>query len=315
MQAQNTPFRVGDATITKLPEITLEKADIGALFPDGDPAALIADADRWGSPSFDRERGVLRQSIHAWLVKTPTHTVLVDTATGNAKQRPTMPVLHQLDEPFLERLHQAGVAPDAVDLVLLTHIHADHVGWNTVLRDGRWQPTFPNARHVFSAREYAYNAALTEGAAQAATMRQQAGLGDAVRQPAPGVFDDSIEPIVDAGLDRRIVIDDTDVESFVFHATPGHSIDHASISFTSGGETALFWGDVMHHPLQFLHPELNSVFCEFPEAAREARQRAMRYAADHEALVFTTHFADSSAGRVSRRPDGFDWHFRGGETA
>jgi len=308
MAIQET-FLVGDMRIIKVPELALDTVDATQLFPEDDLKELLNDAGHWGQRSYDFEHGLLRQSIHAWVVQTPTHTVLIDTATGNDKLRPTAPLFHQLKEPFLERLQAIGVSPEKVDFVLLTHLHADHVGWNTRLQDGRWVPTFPNARYVFSEREYNYNLALSRERGAVAGIQQQAGIGAPRRQPLGGVFEDSVMPIVEAGLDQRIRIDNTVIEGFCFHATPGHSIDHASISVTSKGETALFWGDIMHHPLQFRRPETNSVYCEFPLAAQQSRHKAMRLAAELDALVFTTHFADSSVGKVSQQNHGFDWQF------
>lgn len=302
-------FFVGDARIIKVPELALDTVDIAQLFPEGDLRMLSSDAIHWGKQSFDFERGLLRQSIHTWVVQTPTHTVLVDTATGNDKQRPTAPLFHQLAEPFLERLQAVGVSPESVDLVMLTHLHADHVGWNTRLQGKRWVPTFPHARYIFSEREYAYNLALSQDRMKVGSIQRQAGAGTPRHEPLDGVFEDSVMPIVEAGQDQRIVVDNTVIEGFRFHSTPGHSIDHASISLTSGGETALFWGDAMHHPLQFRHPEINSVYCEFPQAAQRSRHKVMHLAAELNALVFTTHFGDSSVGRVSRHAHGFEWQF------
>jgi glyoxylase-like metal-dependent hydrolase (beta-lactamase superfamily II) len=197
-----------------------------------------------------------------------------------------------------------------VDLVLHTHLHADHVGWNTSKVDGGWVPTFPNARHIFSGRECAYLAALSASDGSDAAIRAEAKLGRMTHLPLSKVYEDSVRPVIDAGLAREIVVDGTEVvEGFSFFPSPGHSIDHACIRFSSRGEYALFWGDVMHHPLQFMKPDWNSVFCEFPDAALKSRRWAMNHAAETDALVFTTHFAESSAGRVSREGDRFAWHF------
>lgn len=315
MSDPNPTYRIGDAEITRIPEIPFEDADIATLYPQSEPAALAPDAGRWGPEHFEARSGKLRLSVHAWLVKTPAHTLLVDTAAGNGKDRPEAPALHRLNEPFLARLEAAGATPADIDRVLFTHLHSDHVGWNTVWRDGRWQPTFGNALHVFSQREYDYNAALTHDTGDAETIRQQADLGTRLRLPSRSFFADSVEPVMTAGLAQPIAIDDTAFEGFVFHRVAGHSIDQAAISYTSGGETALFWGDVCHHPLQVRHTDVNSMFCEFPQAAVAARRWALGYAADHQATVFTTHFGGGSAGRVVRDGDGFDWHFGQGGAA
>jgi glyoxylase-like metal-dependent hydrolase (beta-lactamase superfamily II) len=307
--------RVGDATVTKITELALDAAEPGNLYPNqiDVPAAVEETRALWPG-SVDPRTGLLRQSIHTWLVRTPTRVILVDTATGNDKDRPNLPILDHLDGPFLDRLEAAGARPEEVDLVLLTHLHVDHVGWNTRKVDGRWVPTFPNARYVFSGRERAYLAALSASDGSDAAIRAEAKVGTMPHPPMlgiyEGVYEDSIRPVMDAGLAREIVVDGTEaVEGFSFLPIPGHSIDHACIRFTSRGEQAFFWGDVMHHPLQFVRPDWNWVFCEFPDAARESRRWSMIHAAETGALVFTTHFAESSVGRVSREGDRLAWHF------
>src|SRR5215469_11879086 len=307
--------RVGDATVIKIPELALDASDPAFFYPGqvNVPAAVEETRKLWPG-SVDPQAGLLRQSIHAWLVRTPTRVILVDTGAGNDKDRPNAPSLNHLNGPFLDRLKAAGARPKEVDLVLLTHLHVDHVGWNTKKVDGRWVPTFPNARYIFSRRERAYIAALSAADGSDAAIRAEAKLGPRPHPPLPliyeGVYEDSLRPVIDAGLAQEIVVDGTEaVEGFSFLPNPGHSIDHACIRFTSRGEQALFWGDVMHHPLQFVRPDWNSVFCEFPDAARKARRWAMNRAAETNALVFTTHFAESSAGRVSHVGDRLTWHF------
>jgi len=305
-----TTHRVGDATVTKLFEIGLDAVEGSFLFPGIDPGSIAREGRGFGPGSVDPNTGSLRLSIHSWVVRTPERVILIDTATGNDKERPGAAVLHRLNEPFLDRLRAAGVAPEDVDLVLMTHLHADHVGWNTHLVDGRWVPTFPNARHVFSGREHAYLAALSAGDGSEAAIRDAARLGPMAHPPLEGVYEDSVRPIVEAGLAREIVVDGSEVvDGFRFLPSPGHSIDHACISFTSRGERALFWGDVMHHPLQVARPDWNSVYCEFPEAARTSRRWAIDHAVETGSLVFTTHFAESSVGRIGRDGDRFAWRF------
>jgi len=310
MERSPSVYHVGNAIITRLPELALEGVDAHVLYPGSDPAVAKAEGRRFGPGSVDPRTGLLRQSVHAWLVRTPSQVILIDTATGNGKDRPGMPLFDHLNEPFLDRLRFAGARPEEVNTVLHTHLHVDHVGWNTRKVDGRWVPTFPNAQTIFSGRERAYSAALAAADGSEAAIRAEAGLGRMVREPACGVYEDSVLPVIEAGLAREVVIDGTEViEGFRVLPSPGHSIDHASISFTSQGEQALFWGDVMHHPLQFSRPDWNSVYCEFPDAATKARHWAMAHAADTNALVLTTHFAESSAGRVSRDGNRFTWQF------
>jgi glyoxylase-like metal-dependent hydrolase (beta-lactamase superfamily II) len=307
---ENAVYRVGDATITKISELTLEGIPASYLYPGSDPVAAEAAGRDLDPASIDPLTGLLRLGVHAWLVHTPAQVILVDTASGNDKTRSGSPAFNQLNEPFLARLKAAGASPEEVDVVLHTHLHVDHVGWNTHRVDGRWIPTFPKARHVFSGRERAYLAALAMGGDAGEAIRAEAKLGPMAALPDFEFFQDSIVPVIEAGLAREIAVDGTEVmEGFSYLPSPGHSIDHACISFVSQGERALFWGDVMHNPIQFAQPDWNSVYCEFPDAARQARRWAVAHAADTDSLVFTTHFAGSSVGRVSRDDGRLTWRF------
>lgn len=306
MTKETKTYHIGDAAITRIDELSLAAFQFDMLYPGADPEALLRQRARLEAGSFDPATGTFIQSIHSWLVRTPHHTILIDTATGNDKNRPDIPPLHQLNAPFLARLAAAGVAPEEVDYVLLTHVHADHVGWNTRLVDGRWTPTFPNATYIFSRIEQAYGESLADGAEPAA----DPALGPALRKPADRVYDDSVRPVIDAGLARLVTVDGSEVlKGISFIPTPGHSVDHASIRLVSRGEQALFAGDVMHHPLQVYEPSLNSCFCEFPQAALRSRNFVLEDAADSGATVFTTHFAQSSTGRITRSGERFAWQF------
>ena len=306
MTQETKTYHIVDAAITRIDELALAAFQFGTLYPGADPEALERQRGRLEAGSFDPATGTFIQSIHSWLVRTPHHTILIDTATGNDKDRPDIPPLHRLNQPFLARLAAAGVTPEDIDYVLLTHVHADHVGWNTRLVDGRWVPTFPNATYIFSRVEQAYGESLAKGAEP----DTNPALGPALRKPADRVYDDSVRPVIDGGLARPITVDGGEVlEGISFIPTPGHSVDHASIRLVSRGETALFAGDVMHHPLQVYEPSLNSCFCEFPEAALRSRKFALEDAAERGAAVFTTHFAQSSAGRITRNGERFAWQF------
>ena len=311
-------FRVGHATITKIPELSLEVFRPIDLLPQEDPERVQQLASALPDDDVDHANGILRLSIHCWLVRTPDRVILIDTGTGNGKDRPTIPVLNQLNVPFIERLKAEEISPNDVTDILVTHIHADHVGWNTQLERGEWRPTFPKAKHYLSKLEIDYNAALAGGdEAKVASIVADAGLGAPLHPPAPGVYEDSVAPIIKAGLATAINVDGSEpVPGFRYIKTPGHSIDHASIMFEHGGEKAFFWGDVAHHPVQLAADSCswNSGFCEFPNAARSSRRKALDLAADTGALVFTTHFAGTSVGRVRRDGDRYVWQSVKGES-
>ncbi len=201
--------------------------------------------------------------------------------------------------------------PEKVDYILLTHIHADHVGWNTRLEGKSWVPTFPNATIICSDREWQYGAALASGDEVAVrSIRNAAGLGYPIRLPVSGVFADSMQPVEATGRLKRVAIDGSEVLPGIrFVPTPGHSIGHAAISISSKGNEAVFGGDVLHHPFELHDPDLTSMFCEFPDAARESRRRLASQLADTGVPYFSSHFPDTSWGRILRDGDAFRWEF------
>ena len=310
----NPPFdnppvinRVGNATIQKIWETDLNGMTFRQLFPGFEDRARVEHPDWFPDGTADAEGHAL-MSVHSWLVRHDGRTILIDAGAGNDKPRPQQKVLDHLATPFLDRLRFAGVAPEEVDTVLVTHIHSDHVGWATRLQNGRWLPTFPNAQIVVSNLEYVYGQALTEDDAVGVdAARAQAALGEPVRTPVSGTFDDSIRPLDPAKL-RRIAIDGAEVLPGIrFMPTAGHSIDHASIELTSHGEVALFPGDVFHHPVEVYDPGLVSVFCEFPDASRAARAWLLDHAATSNAWIFSSHFPGTSAGRIVRADGRYAW--------
>ena len=308
MQHLNKTYQIGGATVTRIDEIPLPNVDPSVLYPDLDPSALERYGRFLGDGSYDGNAGTLTESIHTWLVRFSGYTMLVDTGVGNSKTLPATPQFGHLDLPYLDRLLAAGVQPEMVDFVLLTHVHMDHVGWNTRFEDGRWLPTFPNAKYIFSRTEQRYNASLS-GHKPAPDLPPPT-LGKPVRQPAPNVYEQSVAPIIESGLAELIDVGGAEfLDGISFLPTPGHSVDHASIRLRSGGQEALFLGDVMHHPLQVHRPDLRSVYCEFPEASQASREWILSYASENHALCFTSHFAESSAGYVSRGTEGFQWQF------
>ncbi len=289
-------YTVGDATVTKISEQTLDAVAPAWLYPDWDPREIEKHA-AWLVPgNMDPGREHLIISIHAWLVRLNDKVVLIDNGSGNDKERPRNPVFHREHTPYLENLAAAGVRPQDVDFVLNTHLHVEHCGWNTRLVGGEWVPTFPNARYVFAKTELDYYAS--------------AESHNEVNVPSLGVYEDSVAPIVRAGLAQTIGAEGGQVlKGLTMIPTPGHSIGHMSISLKSNGHEALFAGDVMHHLIQVYRPEWNTIFCEWPDKARAARLWALDYAAERQLMLFTTHFAEASAGHVARDGDHYAWSY------
>lgn len=303
-------FELGTSIVQKVVEMDLNGMTLQQLMPAVNVEVLKHHPDWLPTGTSDADGHALL-SVHSWLVRHEGRTILIDTCAGNDKARPQQPVLDHLSTPFLDRLAAAGVSPGDVDIVLHTHIHSDHVGWDTKLEGDRWIPTFPNAEVICSDLEWRYGAALADGdEAGISAARHEAGLGEPIRIPVSGTFDDSIRPLQGKTAIRRISIDGGEVLPGIrFIPMPGHSIDHAAIEITCDGKAALFSGDTFHHPLEIYSPDLVSSFCEFPEAARRSRRAFMERAVETEATVFTAHFPQSSVGRIRRSGDGFQWQF------
>ena len=308
---QQRPFHIGNTRITKVLDLYLNDFTVGQLFPEFNPEILANTPGMFDSRIYNAANGKVTLSVHTWVVHHEGMVILIDTGAGNSKERPQLPVLHHLNEPYLERLEAVGVQREHVNYVLLTHIHADHVGWNTTRDGDRWKPTFPNATVICSDREWQYSAALAQGNEEAAsTIRSDAGLNEPKRLPTPGVFADSMAPVEAEGKLQRIAVNGTEVlKGIRFLPTPGHSIDHAAISITSGGHEAIFGGDVVHHPFELNEPDLVSMFCEFPEAARRSRRQLATRVSESGALYFSSHFPVSSAGRITTSDNSFKWTF------
>jgi glyoxylase-like metal-dependent hydrolase (beta-lactamase superfamily II) len=284
-------YTVGDATITRVTDRLLDTLGGPRIFPDWTPEAVQREVRGMVPEHLGDDGERLVMSVHSWLIRVAGKTVLVDTGIGNGTDRPFNPAFHQLNTNYLGRLARAHVTPEDVDLVLLTHLHVDHVGWNTVKVGDAWLPTFPNARYVYARAEEAF---FDTPAGQSRRM----------------VFEDSVLPLIEAGVTDRIGEDGGRYdEHFRFHPTPGHSPSHMSIELSSAGESALFGGDVMHHPIQLAHPDWNSGFCEDPEIARRSRAWALDFVKDRDALYFSSHFADTSVVRHAPANGAVPWAF------
>lgn len=246
------------------------------------PEALREHA--WLFPDFVTVEGHLRFSIHALLVEAPGIRLVVDTCVGNDRPR-GMTGGVALATGFLKSFADAGWTRDGVDAVVCTHLHVDHVGWNTMLVDGAWVPTFPKARYLLGRAEYEHWC-TEEGEA---------------RQ----ILADSVQPIFDAGLAELVEMDHQISPELRLVPTPGHTPGHVSVAIESAGERALITGDFTHHPCQMAHPEWSPVFDVDPQAAAVLRRRMFADIADQPVLVIGTHFAAPTAGHVKRDGDAF----------
>jgi glyoxylase-like metal-dependent hydrolase (beta-lactamase superfamily II) len=264
------------------------------MFPEFGESTLAEHG--WLSPTYyDTQSKRLLMSIHSWLLRTRHHTVLVDTCFGNHRNRPGFRAGHQLDTPWLENLAAAGVQPEDIDIVMCTHLHIDHVGWNTRLENGRYVPTFPNARYIFSKRDFDHYDADNKR--------------DPKIRAQHGAFDDAVLPIVSAGkaqmVDGDYAIDD---ELSIRHAA-GHTPGSITLEAKSKGESGLFTGDILHHPIQVWHPEWNSKFCFDPTSAARSRRQVLEHCAEHGALLLPAHFAAPHCGYVRAQGERFRFEF------
>ncbi len=288
-----SPWRIGETTVTRIEE----QLGYGSFPPEqyfaGFEREVLERNLGWLVPNhYVPSENMLITSVHSWLIRTPRHTILLDCCAGNHKDRPWWPRFNQLDTPFLERLRAAGCAPEDVDIVLCTHLHADHIGWNTRLKNGRWVPTFPNAKYLFSRIENdfwdpAINVALAD---------------DPARRIA---YVDSVLPVVEAGqavlVEGTHAIDDT----LLVEPAPGHTPGHVLLKLLAAESGGVFCGDVLHHPLQIYAPHWNSQFCLMPDQARATRRRVLEHCAEHRALLFPTHFGAPHVAAIDAVSSGF----------
>ena len=296
-------WTVGDTTVTRIEEqVGPNDMPAGVFLPLLDRERFAAHL-AWMVPThYDPTADKLITSNHSWLVRTPQRTILVDSCAGNHKERPWLPRFHRLDTPFIERLAAAGARPQDIDIVLCTHLHADHVGWNTCLSDGRWVPTFPNAKYLFSRLE---------------NERWDPSVGQR-RRENPGraaMYDDSVLPVIEAGqavlLEGEHEIDD----HLRIEPSPGHTPGHVILKLGHGHASGVFCGDVLHHPVQVHEPGWSTRFCDDPLMAATTRRQVLAECAETRSLLFPTHFAAPHVVRIDMRREAFEPRFVAPATA
>jgi glyoxylase-like metal-dependent hydrolase (beta-lactamase superfamily II) len=286
-----TDVKLGDITVTRIEETHGPIMPADQFFPDV-PASLWDEERPVLAPDhIGTGDNMIRVAMQSWLVRSEGKVILIDTAVGNDKARPAVPPWDHQQLDFLGNLARAGVQPQDVNLVVSTHLHSDHIGWNTRLVDGTWVPTFANAIYLMPRLDFdfwnpANNPAITGG-------------------PNENAYEDSVAPVHAAGQvtlwDTTYTIDG----NLRLEAAPGHTPGSAVVMVQSRGEAALFAGDLVHSPLQIAHPGHNSCFCHDAAQALRTRRRLLSWAADTRALVMPAHFSGHSALTIEHQSSDF----------
>lgn len=271
-------WKIGNVEITRVVEV-VSPVPATVLIPQATPEA-IADLGSWLQPHFADAEGNLLLSIHAFAVRSGDTRIVVDTCLGNGKDRP-IPDWNNLQSALLDDLTSLGFGREAVDRVLCTHLHFDHVGWNTMREGDAWVPTFPNARYLMAEQEWAY--------------------WEHEEDPyAPEAKQDSILPVFEAGLVDLVETDHVLTDEVRLIPTPGHTPGHVSVHISSGGEEAIITGDLFHSPLQMAHPDWKDSADVDAPMAHATRCSFLEQNADKPVLILGTHFAAPTAGHILR---------------
>jgi glyoxylase-like metal-dependent hydrolase (beta-lactamase superfamily II) len=273
-------WQVGDVRITRVQE--LEAPGMRFIVPNATIENVAAIP--WLTP-FLAANGDAVGSVHALLLEVDEHRLIVDTCIGNDKER-RIPAWNKRQGPFLAQLTAAGYPPERIDTVICTHLHIDHVGWNTRLVDQRWVPTFPQARYLVAQTEWAHWSQSEDRWTQI-------------------VMADSVRPIFDAGLVDLVAVDHQVHDTIRFEPTPGHTPGHVSVHISSRGEEAVITGDLVHHPCQFARPDWGSSADTDATQADRTRKAFMARYADTPTLIIGTHSAGPTAGRLVRDGDAY----------
>ena len=288
---------IGDVTITSFIERDGPWRTPEAMFPKAaaQPELLAERLKEVEPETYDPVTGKMVVTYQTYVVRTPRHVILVDTCTGEDKGWPAP--MDYPKQPWVDGLKAEGLSVEDIDYVFCTHLHIDHSGWNTVLRDGRWVPTFPNAKYIFHKREYEAWEASTKAGEQ-----RPGGGGD--------VFRFNCLPVVEAGQ-ALLVDDDFELDNCItLEPTPGHSPCHCCLHVRSGGQHAVITGDLFHHALQVAEPDWSTVFCWDPEEATKSREAFFGKVADTDTKLLPIHFPDPSVGRIEGWNGRLRWRYQ-----
>jgi glyoxylase-like metal-dependent hydrolase (beta-lactamase superfamily II) len=290
---------LGEITVTQVTEEPIELGLLDGLIPDATFEAVKGIT--WLYPDYANDEGQLLWNIHTYVLEVGDSVIIVDTGVGNGKAVPVQPLWSDWNTEFLERLTAAGFPPESVDLVLCTHLHVDHVGWNTTFVEGAWRPTFPNAVHAFVRAEYEYYS----GVARSQAYPGESEIDALLREQARFLMEQSIRPLEEAGVVRLVDSGEEVAPGISYVPTPGHTPAHHSVSVRSGDEAAFITGDFIHHPVQIARPAWSSAPDYDGSASARNRQEFLESCAETGTRVFGTHFTGSSVGTITRDGDGF----------
>jgi len=282
--------RINDVTLQSVIEVEEPFVDPLAFFPDATQEVIDAQVE-WLKPRYqDPATGHLIFCFQSYILRTAHHTILVDSCIGNDKERPNRPGWHKRSGSYLAELAGIGVDPAEIDFVLCTHLHADHIGWNTQLVDGRWVPTFPNARYVMARREYDFW-----------EQRYQSDPGG----PRQIAFADSVLPVVEANK-AEFVDGDHQIEDTVWiEPAPGHTPGNVVVNVRSGDDSAVLLGDSIHHPIQLKHPDWSCMACEDKAQSAVTRRGLIERYADTSTVMAPAHFIAPSLCRFVSEGNAF----------
>ena len=282
------PRQLGDITINRILEWEAPFMTLAEFFDEA-VAEAVEPHRHWLEPkALDPKTGKIILPVQSYLLRTRHHTILIDTCIGCRKSYDGVAVWHDLrDETWLRNLAAAGAHPEDIDYVFCTHLHVDHCGWNTRLVDGRWTPTFPNARYILAAVEYA-----------------------ACEAGGTAVFHENLLPIMEAGQAVLVDLDYALNDEVWLTPAPGHTAGHVAVNIASQGQNAVMIGDMMHSPIQLAHPEWSPSFDFDRLLSAETRKRFLDSHCETDTLVLTAHFPSPSVGHVVAHAErAFDFEY------
>ncbi|MFJ7078556.1 MBL fold metallo-hydrolase [Streptomyces sp. NPDC098781] len=291
-------IRLGNVSVTRVVEYTgTVEMTSRQFFPGSSPELWQENEGLLVPDHWNPRNDLVLSTLQTWVLRSGGKTILIDTGAGNGKYRPYANLWSYMDTDFMRRLARAGVMPRDVDVVVNTHLHNDHVGWNTKLVDRAWVPTFPNATYLMAKTEFDF-------------WNPENGFKQKTAPGNQNVWEDSVLPVYQAGLvklwEGSYAID----SNLTLEPAPGHTPGSAFVRLRSGNDHALFCGDLLHTALQLEHPEFNSCFEEDEQGALKARRRVLEHAADTKALLLPAHLPGHGAAEVRRDGSHFkivDW--------